>query len=365
MVRSPGRINLIGEHTDYNEGFVLPAAIDRAIWLAAAPRTDGQFHFVAADLHELFTCTWQSLRPCSQTWPNYLMGVLAQMRRAGSEVPGCEAVFGGDVPIGAGLSSSAAMTAGFAFALNVLFGLGFDRWQLAHLAQQAEHEFAGVPCGIMDQFSNLFGGEQKVVRLDCRTLAYEYFPFAHDDACFVLCDSGVRRRLAASEYSVRRRQCESGVTVLRRHQPAVQSLRDVSLELLASCRKELEPVIYRRCAYVVRENARVLAACQALQRDDLHAFGALMFESHAGLRDEYEVSCPELDVLVGIARQVPGVLGSRMMGAGFGGCTLNLVATEQLAHFETVVHTEYSRRTGGRADIHIVRPAAGTECVAL
>ncbi len=364
MVRSPGRINLIGEHTDYNEGFVLPAAIDRAIWFVVAPRADGQFHFVAADLHEDFVCTRTTLRKSAQAWPNYLMGVLEQISKAGRELPGCEGVFGGDVPIGAGLSSSAAITAGFAFALNALFELGFDRQQLVRLAQKAENEFVGVQCGIMDQFINLFGREQQVLQLDCRTLAYEYFPFAHEGVCFVLCDTGVRRRLAASEYNVRRRQCESGVAVLRRHQPAVQSLRDVSLEMLAACRPELEPVSYQRCAYVIRENARVLAACEALLHNDLQAFGALMFESHAGLRDEYEVSCRELDLLVEIARGVPGVLGSRMMGAGFGGCTLNLVEKDRLAQFEAAVHAEYRRSAGRPAVTHVVHPSAGTECLA-
>ncbi len=362
MVRSPGRLNLIGEHTDYNEGFVLPAAIDRAIWFAVAPRGDEEFHFVAADLHDEFVCAQNAIRKSSKAWPNYLLGVLEQIKKSGYELPGCDVVFGGDVPIGAGLSSSAAIEAGFAFALNTIFALGLERLQLVRLAQKAENEFVGVQCGIMDQFINIFGQEKKVLRLDCRTLEYEYFPFERDEVCFVLCDTGVSRRLSSSEYNVRRGQCETGVAALRKHQPTIQSLRDVNLELLERYKHELEPLVYQRCAYVVRENARVLSACEALLRDDLPAFGALMFESHAGLRDEYEVSCRELDVLVELARGIPGVLGARMMGAGFGGCTLNLVEKNRLAHFEEVVHAEYQRNTGRKARTHVVQPSAGTGC---
>jgi galactokinase len=363
IVRSPGRINLLGEHTDYNEGYVLPAAIDKGISFVVAPRKDAEFHFVAVDMQEEFACSLRSLKKSSKGWPSYLMGVIEQMLKADRDVRGCDVVFGGSVPIGAGLSSSAALEAGFAFALNVLFSLGFDGLELVHIARKAENEFVGVQCGIMDQFVNIFGQEKKVLRLDCRTLQHEYFPFEYDHVIFVLCDTGVRRTLSSSEYNVRRSQCESGVALLQKHDTAVKSLRDVSMELLNRYGNDLEPVVFKRCAYVVRENARVMSACEALLRGDLHSFGELMFQSHAGLRDEYEVSCHELDLLVDVASRVRGVIGARMMGAGFGGCTLNLVEKKDCEEFIQVVQSEYKKTTGRDAKTFVVQIQTGTSCV--
>jgi galactokinase len=363
VVRSPGRINLLGEHTDYNEGYVLPAAIDKGISFVVVPRKDTGFHFSAVDMQEEFACSLRSLKKSSKGWTNYLMGVVDQILKAGRNMQGCDAVFGGNIPIGAGLSSSAALEAGFAFALNILFSLGFDRLELVRLARKAENEFVGVQCGIMDQFINIFGQEKKALRLGCRTLQYEYFPFEYDHVCFVLCDTGVRRTLSSSEYNVRRSQCESGVSLLQKHVAAIKSLRDVSIELLSRYRNELEPVVFKRCAYVVRENARVLSAGEALLRGDLHSFGELMFQSHAGLRDEYEVSCRELDLLVDVASRVPGVIGARMMGAGFGGCTLNLVEKKHCEEFIQIVQSEYKKTTGRDAKTFVVQIQAGTTLV--
>ena len=363
VVVSPGRVNLIGEHTDYNEGFVLPGATDKAVVFAVAPRADGLCHLVSHDFDQEFRCELAELHRSPLRWPDYLLGVVDQLLKGGHRVGGFNAVFGGDIPIGAGMSSSAAIEGGLAFALNALFGLGLDSLALAKLAQKAEHEFVGVRCGIMDQFINIHGRERSVLKLDCRSLAYEHVPFDRPDLRIVVADTLVRRELASSEYNVRRAQCEAGVSALRAHDPAVRSLRDVGLDLLREHRAGLDPVVFRRCEYVVRENTRVVDACAALARGDFAVFGGLMNLSHAGLRDDYEVSSAELDALVEAARRVPGVLGSRMMGAGFGGCTISLVEAGAVPEFEARVSRDYEAATNTTPRIHVVTVERGTHAV--
>lgn len=363
LVVSPGRINLIGEHTDYNEGFVLPGATDKALVFAVSPRPDGLCHFVSHDFNQEFRCELGAFHRSPLRWPDYLQGVVDQFLKAGHRVGGFNCVFGGDIPIGAGMSSSAAIEGGLAYALNVLFGLGLDSLALVKLAQKAENEFVGVRCGIMDQFINIHGREKSVLKLDCRSLEFERFPFEREDLRIVISDTLVRRELATSEYNVRRAQCEAGVSVLRMHDPSVRSLRDATLDLLGEHRAELDPVVYRRCDYVVRENIRVGDASAALVRNDFAVFGGLMNLSHAGLRDDYEVSSVELDVLVEAARRVPGVLGARMMGAGFGGCTISLVEADAVPEFEARVARDYEAATGRAPKIHVVRIEAGTHAV--
>jgi galactokinase len=360
IVRSPGRVNLIGEHTDYNEGFVLPAAVDKAILFAVAPRADQRCRFYAVDLKASFECEIKSIQKSPDGWPNYLLGVIEQVRKAGYSIRGCDLAFGGDIPIGAGMSSSAALEAGFAFALNDLFELGLDRLALVKLAQKAENEFVGVRCGIMDQFANIFGEPKKVLRLDCRSLEYRLYPFERADLRIVLCDSQVRRALASSEYNVRRRQCETGVEALRRYDPKITSLRDVQLELLSQHRGDLDPVVYKRCEYVVRENMRVGQACNDLERNDFRSFGERMYQSHKGLRDDYEVSSPELDVLVELATGIDGVLGARMMGAGFGGCTINLVEQAHVDGFVEQIQRGYRERLGKEIKVYVTSIESGT-----
>ena len=359
-VRSPGRVNLIGEHTDYNEGFVLPAAVDKVMLFAVRPRIDQHCRFYAVDLDAAFECELGSLRKSPDGWPNYLLGVIDQMRKAGYSLRGCDLAFGGDIPIGAGMSSSAALEAGFAFALNDLFELDLDRLALVKLAQRAENEFVGVQCGIMDQFANIFGEAKKVLRLDCRSLEYRLYPFERSDLRIVLCDSQVRRALASSEYNVRRRQCETGVDALRKHDPNIKSLRDVQLELLRQHRGELDQVIYKRCEYVVRENMRVEQACKDLDRNDFRSFGEQMYQSHNGLRDGYEVSSPELDILVELATGIDGVLGARMMGAGFGGCTINLVEQARVDEFVERIQYGYRERLGKELKVYVTSIESGT-----
>ncbi len=361
LVVSPGRVNLIGEHTDYNEGFVLPAATDKAIVFALAPRVDAVCHFVSLDFEQEYRCELDGLHRSPLSWPNYLQGVLDQVQKGPKPLRrGVNCVFGGDIPIGAGMSSSAAIEGGLAFGLNRMFGLGMDGKAMALLAQKAEHEFVGVRCGIMDQFINLHGRERSALKLDCRSLEYEYIPFEREDLRIVVCDTMVRRELASSEYNVRRGQCEQGVAVLQRHDPSVRSLRDATLEMLGEHQSEMDPVVYKRCAYVVRENERLLAGCRDLEAGDFAAFGRRMSASHAGLRDDYEVSGPELDALVDAAMTVPGVLGARMMGAGFGGCTINLVEEAAVPALREKVVAAYEPAFGKRPAVHVIRIERGT-----
>jgi galactokinase len=363
LVVSPGRVNLIGEHTDYNEGFVLPGATDKAIVLAVSPRADATCHFVACDFDQEFRCELGALHRSPLRWPDYLQGVIDQFQMAGHRLAGIDCVFGGDVPIGAGMSSSAAIEGGLAFALNALFGLKLDDLTLVKLAQKAENEFVGLRCGIMDMFINIHGRERSVLKLDCRSLEFEHLPFERPDLRIVVADTLVRRELAGSEYNVRRGQGETGANVLRAHDPGIRSLRDVGLDLLGDHRSELDPVVYRRCEYVVRENLRVGEAAAALRAGDFPALGRLMNDSHAGLRDDYEVSSAELDALVEAARRVPGVLGSRMMGAGFGGCTISLVEADAVPEFESRVARDYEAATGSPPKVHVIRVEAGTRAV--
>jgi galactokinase len=360
VVRSPGRVNLIGEHTDYNEGFVLPAAVDKAIVFAVSPRTDRMVRFVASDLNDEFSAALTAIQRSSKGWPNYLLGVIEEYRVLGHTFPGCDLVFGGDIPIGAGMSSSAAVECGFAFALNQLFGFGISKMDLVQLGQRSENNFVGMNCGIMDQFINIFGEDGTVLKIDCRSLAYEHFPFERTDLAIVLCETELKRSLASSEYNIRRQQCEAGVTILRKHRREVRSLRDVTPEFLQEHRAGMEPILYRRCAYVVKENERVLRASDDLRRNDFRSFGEQMYRSHSGLRDEYQVSSPDLDFLVDAASTIPGVLGARMMGAGFGGCTINLVEQQSVQAFVEEMKSRYRQRTGITNNVYVTHIESGT-----
>ncbi|HUB62168.1 MAG TPA: galactokinase [Puia sp.] len=325
VVRSPGRVNLIGEHTDYNQGFVLPAAIDKAIYLAIGPRKDREIHLFSIDLAREFTCTLDLPEPVTEHWPNYLLGVVQQLQQAGRSPGGFNCVFAGDIPLGSGMSSSAALECATAFALNELFNLGLDKLTMVRLSQRAENVFVGVQCGIMDQFASMFGRRDQVIRLDCQSLEYAYFPFNLEGIRIVLLDTNVKHSLASTEYNTRRRQCETGVRLIRAHHPEVTSLRDVTPEMLDRYVAPVDLLVARRCRFIVGENARLLAATEDLVNGDLAAFGHKMFQTHDGLSRDYEVSCTELDFLVDQVRNDPAVIGARMMGGGFGGCTINLV----------------------------------------
>lgn len=363
LVRSPARVNLIGEHTDYNGGFVLPAAVDKEIIFAVHPRNDRKFRFLSVDLKQDDDGSFDILAPSPLGWPDYLLGIVDQLEKAGKKINGVDLAFGGTIPIGAGMSSSAAVEAGFLFALNHLYHLGLQPLEMAKMAQRAENEFIGVRCGIMDQFANLFGKAGHVVRIDCRTLDYEYEPFERSDVKIILCDTMVRHELASSEYNTRRGQCEQGVKILQKMYKNVTQLRDATPEMLQSMESEFDPVVYRRCRYVVEENARVLAACDNLRHGDLEAFGTKMIASHEGLRDDYEVSCRELDTLVDAALRVEGVYGARMMGGGFGGCTINLVREDSVDEFAREIPDVYREALGREMNIHLCSITGGTSLV--
>ncbi|GAB3509458.1 galactokinase [Spirosoma knui] len=362
LICSPGRVNLIGEHTDYNEGFVLPAAIDKAIYLAVSPRQDEELHFVAHDLNETYQGSLSSLTP-TQTWVDYLLGVIAQFSQAGHQLKGFNCVFAGTIPMGAGLSSSAALENAVGFALNELFSLGVSRIDMIRMSQRAENEFVGAKVGIMDMFASMMGKADHVIKLDCRSLDYAYAPLEMEGISIVLCDSNVKHALVTSEYNTRRAECEAGVRALQAFYPDIKSLRDVTMTMLDRHLRDTQPLIYRRCAYVVQENQRLLDGVVALESGDVAAFGQLMYGSHEGLSHWYEVSCPELDILVDIARQQPGVLGARMMGGGFGGCTINLIREDALAHFTDLITKEYKARTGKDTYIHVCKIQNGTQVV--
>lgn len=357
--QAPGRINLIGEHTDYNDGFVLPAAIDKAIYFAAGKNALNQLRLFSIDYNETYAIQLNALKKTNVHWANYLIGVAAQFEKSKLKFGGIDCVFGGDIPLGAGLSSSAALECGFAVCLNDQYGLGIQDSDLILLAQKAEHEYAGVMCGIMDQFASIFGKDHHVMKLDCRTLDYEYYPFINGSIDIILCDTKVKHSLASSEYNIRRNECEIGVEVIRRKYPNVKSLRDAELIMLDDIKNQLDSTVYLRCDYVIRENIRVEKACEALLRNDLITFGKLMYETHEGLSKEYQVSCKELDILVDIVRNDSDVLGSRMMGGGFGGCTINLVKKEDTDKFIQTVTKEYKSKTGIETEIYRVKIAKG------
>jgi galactokinase len=363
VVVSPGRINLIGEHLDYNGGWVLPAAIDKKIVFAIGLRSDAACHFYSIDYDATEIIPLSKVVPNAKNWVNYLLGVVEQFQKEQPLPVGFNLVFGGDVPLGAGLSSSAAVEAGLAFAINELFDFKKSRMELVKLAQMAENQFVGVQCGIMDMFASVMGQAGRVIRLDCRSLEFAYFPFDFKDVKIVLCDSGVKHSLDDGEYNIRRQQCEEGVSILKKYDPSVSMLRDVPSALLEKYKADIPPIVYQRCRYVVSEIARVEAACQDLERHDLRAFGEKMNETHRGLSQEYEVSCEELDFLAEQAWHTEGVFGSRMMGGGFGGCTINLVKTDAIPSFIEDMKTAYAQKFNIDLKTYIVTVSNGTTCL--
>lgn len=363
VVRSPGRVNIIGEHTDYNEGFVLPAAIDKAAFVAAGKRDDKIIKLYSLAFNESYESNVEELLPTDKGWPNYVLGVADQMIKRGHKIQGFFLVLDADVPIGAGMSSSAAVECATAFALNELFGLNIPKVELALIAQKAEHTFAGVMCGIMDQFASMFGKKDHVIKLDCRSLDYEYEPFKLDGISILLLNTNVQHSLAGSEYNVRRNQCEEGVALIQKFHPGVKSLRDVNMEMLMRHVAPVNPEIFTRCKYVVEENFRLLSGCEDLKKGDISALGSKMFETHHGLSTEYNVSCKELDFLVDFVKNNPAVLGARMMGGGFGGCTINLVKDEAVNVLIREISPAYHKQMGRALTPYIAKVEDGTSLI--
>jgi galactokinase len=363
IVRSPGRINLIGEHTDYNMGFVLPAAIDKAIYVAIKKRNDDEIHLVAGDLDDTFQSSLAAMQYSEKQWPNYLMGVADQLIKAGYSIKGFDAVVMGDVPLGAGLSSSAAVECAMAFALNTLFELGIDRKTMVQISQKAENEFVGLKCGIMDQFASMFGKKEQVIRLDCRSLEYAYMPFETNEINIILFDTGVKHSLASTEYNLRRQECEAGVAIIQKKYPSVQSLRDADIEMVNDCLLDGDDIVYRRCKYMVEEIQRLQNACEDLVQHNMVAFGKKMFDTHDGLSKLYEVSCKEADTLVDMVRNHEAVLGARMMGGGFGGCTINIVTKGKEETLISEVAAKYAAQFNRELKTYIVTIDDGTSLV--
>src|SRR6478735_4886383 len=341
IIRSPGRINIIGEHTDYNDGFVLPAAIDKAIYVAISKRDDKEIHLYAGDYNEKHIVTTDTVAISEKHWPNYILGVVDQVQKRGYTIGGFNFLIDGDVPLGAGLSSSAAVECATAFALNELFGLRLSKLLMVQIAQKAEHTFAGVMCGIMDQFASMFGKKNNVIQLDCRSIEYEYVPLDLKGYKILLLNTNVKHSLSSSEYNMRRQQCEQGVAWVKAHVAGVFSLRDVTIQMLNDYVLPKDELIYTRCKYVVEEIQRLLQGCKDLQRGDIQALGKKMYRTHEGLSKEYEVSCKELDFLVEAVRDNPDVVGARMMGGGFGGCTINIVKEEAIEPLIEKISKEY------------------------
>lgn len=334
---SPGRINLIGEHTDYNGGFVLPGAIDKGILAEIKPNGKDIVRAYSVDLDEYAEFGLEESDKPAQSWACYIFGVVREIIKRGGKVGGFDTAFAGDVPLGAGLSSSAALESTFAFALNDLYGLGIDKFELAKIGQATEHNYCGVKCGIMDQFASIFGKAGHLIRLDCRSLEYEYVPFDPKGYKLVLIDSVVKHELASSAYNRRRESCEAVVAAIQKHHPEVSLLRDADMAMLAEVKNEVSAEDYMRAEYVIEEIQRLLDACDALEKGDYKTVGEKMYGTHYGMSKLYEVSCEELDYLNDVAREC-GVTGSRVMGGGFGGCTINLVPEEKYDHFiETAV----------------------------
>jgi len=364
IVRSPGRINIIGEHTDYNEGFVLPAAIDKAAYIAVSLRDDDEIHLVAMDLNENFSVNLKDLKPVGDvSWPNYILGSAAQFLKRGIQLPGFNAVLTSDIPMGAGLSSSAAVECATVFALNELLQTDIDRLTMVSMAQKAEHEYAGVMCGIMDQFASMMGKKDYVIKLDCRSLEYEYVPFKLEGFKVLLLNTSVKHSLASSEYNTRRKECEKAVEWVKQNVEGINSLRNVSEEMLNKYVLPNDELIDKRSRYVVQEINRLLEGCNDLQRGDLAALGKKMFTTHEGLSEMYGVSCKELDWLVNKVKNNSNVIGSRMLGGGFGGCTINLVKETAIDELVANLKLAYEKEMELPLAYYVASIENGTELI--
>lgn len=360
VVRGPGRINLIGEHTDYNGGFVMPASIDKELIFAISPTEGNTCEVIAENLNDSFTFSTDRLEKSRKGWPNYLMGVVDQMHKAGRHPGGFRLVFGGNIPTGAGLSSSAALECGLAFCLNELYRLGLTTLEMVKLCQAAENQFVGVACGIMDQFASMQGRENAVIQLDCRSLDFNYFPLELNGYMLLLCDTAVKHSLGSSEYNTRRQECEQGVALMQKKYPQVQLLRDATPAMVEEFRSEMPANVYDRCKYVTEEIERVQVASELLNQNDLKGFGQKMYETHDGLQHLYLVSCPELDFLVDQTRDDETVLGARMMGGGFGGCTINIVREDAVEALVARLSEAYQNQFGITLKTYPVRITNGT-----
>ena len=364
LYASAGRINLIGEHTDYNGGYVFPGAIDKGLMAQIAPNGTDRVRAYSLDYNEMCEFGLNEEDKPAQAWACYIFGVCRETLKRGGKVQGFDTVFAGDVPLGAGLSSSAALESCFAYAIDTINGNGFDRFELAKIGQSTEHNYCGVKCGIMDQFASCFGKAGCLIRLDCKTLEYKYFPFDPEKAGYklVLVDSCVKHELASSAYNKRRASCENAASAIRKNHPEVEFLSDAKRLWLEEVREEIPEEDFLRAEYVIGEVQRVLDVCDALERNDYETAGEMMYQTHFGLSRLYEVSCEELDFLNKLARKMD-VTGSRVMGGGFGGCTINLVKKELYDDFVKAATEQFTAKFGHAPKIYDVVISDGARMV--
>jgi galactokinase len=359
MYFSPGRINIIGEHVDYNDGFVMPAAIDRGIYFAISVNDSRQANVIAPDLGQEYLFDVSDIQK-NKGWRNYILGVLDQLQKEHLALPGFNCVLGGDLPSGAGMSSSAAVECGLAWSLNEAMKWNIGRMKIARLCQKAEHTFPGVMCGIMDQFANMMGKTGNAMLLDCRSLEYHYLPLPLEDYTILMINTRVHHSLASSEYNLRREQCEEGVHIIQQHMPAVQALRDIREKELYDLIDLMPSETFQKCLFVVQEISRTRQAAKLLEQGKLEDLGALMFKTHEGLSKLYKVSCDELDFLVEEAAKEPAILGARMVGGGFGGCTINIIRRDTADEFLARTIERYKKKFNIRAEAYEVRLWEGT-----
>jgi len=360
IVLSPGRINIIGEHIDYNDGFVLPAAIDKIICFAFRKNESNASRIIAIDLEDELELDLQSpILLSDKVWTNYIRGVLLQLKKGGFEFQGFDCVFSSNIPVGSGLSSSAALECGLLFGINELFKLNIKPVDIALMGQKAEH-WVGINCGIMDQFSSVMGLENKVLKIDCKTLEYEYHNADFNDYSLVLFDSNVKHSLFTSEYNTRRDECEEGLTILKNNFPQINSFRDCTENQVLSVKDKMTTNVFKRSHFVIKEINRVQLACEALDKGNIDVLGELMFETHGGLSTDYEVSCAELDMIVATLKKEEAVIGSRLMGGGFGGCNINLIKKGQEEMIKNKLSALYLDTFGIELRIYDVKIGNGT-----
>jgi galactokinase len=360
VIASPGRINLIGEHVDYNHGFVLPAAIDKYMYVAVSKRSDHQIVMHAADIQQNYqTSLDNASQRSSLDWPNYVLGVAHELKKDGHTISGFNILITGNIPVGAGVSSSAALECATVFSLMHLFDINISKQTMVQIAQRAENNFVGVNCGVMDQFASMFGKADHVIKLDCADLSYTYFPFKLDGISIVLFDTFVKHSLASSEYNTRRQECETGIAALRQ-QFSITSFREATLIMLDAVADTISSDVYSRCRYVIEEIARMESACNHLLAGEIDAFGARMYETHTGLSKLYNVSCPELDLIVENCKNDPAIIGARMMGGGFGGCVIALVQATELETVYNRINAVYENTFGRSMGKYVMQIGNGT-----
>ncbi|WP_109300175.1 galactokinase [Aquimarina sp. AU474] len=361
MVSSPGRINFMGGHTDYNNGFVLPTAIDKKIKFSFRKnKSDSTCNFYTKDYDKSFTVNLNNISPSKENWENYILGVLDQLQQRSEKIKGFDCIFESELAIGSGLSSSAALECGIAYGINELFNLGISKKDIVILCRDAEHKYVGTKCGLMDQYASVFSETDKVLFLDCQSMQHTMINMHLSDYKILILNTNVSHNLSTSEYNIRREQCEKGVSIIRKTYPSVLSLRDVTLEMLTTVKTQLPTVIFERCQYILEENKRVLDAVTYLKNNKIKEFASLLYLCHEGLRHKYEVSCPELDFLVNYSLNKEYVLGSRMMGGGFGGCTINIIKKNHIDNYINEVSIAYKNRFDIELKAFQANPSKGT-----